>query len=114
MTAAFDYPGTFDADEADSVSNRVIARVAEVTETDPLELEPLYSTVDPDCLDAIFQTGGSTSGQDGGFIQFTMEGCRVVVSADGSVDVTPDAEESSGLGTGNATNASPETPSSPD
>ncbi|MFD1643615.1 HalOD1 output domain-containing protein [Halohasta litorea] len=83
----------FDTDEEDTVSKRVINRVADVTGTDPLELEPLYYCVDPDCLNSIFENNKSTPSQCGGHVQFSMAGCQVIVNADGSVDVSTQPEE---------------------
>lgn len=77
-----------DTNESMSVSERVIAAVAAATDTDPLELEPLYTRIDPDCLDSIFD--GESSGRDRnlGQITFPMAGRQVVVNADGTVDVS--------------------------
>jgi len=50
----------------------------------PLELEPLYSVVDPD---ALFRQSGESSAAV--TLHFTMEGCEVVVHNDGEVLVVP-------------------------
>ncbi|NHN42755.1 hypothetical protein G9C85_14105 [Halorubellus sp. JP-L1] len=80
-------PGPTVGDE-DPVSMRVVDRVADVTGTDPLDLEPLYDVVDPDHLDALFERNDGVGDQRGAEVRFVMEGCDVVVSADGSIDVT--------------------------
>lgn len=114
MTATFDSPGPFDGDEEDAVSERVINQVADVTGTDPLELEPLYHSVDPDCLDTLFETSESTAGQSGGHVQFSMAGCRVVVSADGSIDVSPQPAGPGAASPASATDTATNVPESPD
>lgn len=77
-----------DTTDSMPVSQRVVAAVADATDTDPLDLEPLYTRIDPDCLDEIFGDGASDGGRNLGRVSFPMAGCRVVVSADGTVDVT--------------------------
>jgi len=43
-------------------SMAVIATLADVTDTDPVELSPLHSTVDPEALDALVQVRNGTTG----------------------------------------------------
>lgn len=68
---------------AEPPSTTVVEAVATATETDPNELEPLYSAVDPDALDALFADTG-TPGSRAGHVEFTYCGFEVVVSRDGS------------------------------
>lgn len=70
----------------ESLSHAVVEAVADAEGTDPLELEPLYETVDPDALDALF------SGIDGepigeGEVSFTYHGYEVSVDSEGSVSL---------------------------
>ena len=70
-----------------STSQRVIEAVAETTGNDPTEVGPLYHVVDPDALDRLFApTRGS--GRTGGYVEFTFEGCEVVVRGTDEVEVT--------------------------
>lgn len=71
-----------------SPSQRVIEQVAEATNTDPVDLEPLYTRIDPDCLDSIFSDQSSRASRARGQVSFPMAGCHVVVKADGTVDVS--------------------------
>lgn len=80
------------------VSERVIEKVAAVTGSDPIELEPLYTRVDPDALDALFANGTGATVRAEGELTFPMAGCVVAVSADGSVDVEPQGEQHSATG----------------
>lgn len=75
----------------ETVSDRVIAAVAEATGVDPLELDPLYNVVDPDALNAIFSPANGRQGADAE-LRFTMEGCEVVVRDGGDVVVTPPSD----------------------
>ena len=73
--------------EDGSISEAVILAVSEATETDPIELEPLYDYVDPDALDRLFRTRGGLASRQGTVV-FTMDGCEVTVHADGTVVAT--------------------------
>lgn len=85
---------TFTADPAnddqrtDRLSSAVVEAVAEAERVDPVELTPLYTAVDPDALEALFQT--QYQGREGpvhGEIRFTYQGYEVRVTADGEVDL---------------------------
>lgn len=65
-----------------SVGMAVISTVAARSNTDPEELDSLYSVVDPDALEALFQPGTT------GTVSFRYHGYEVVVHSDGDLDVT--------------------------
>ena len=70
------------------ISETVVTAVAEAKGVDPLDLDPLYTVLDPDALNRVFHpTAGSppTSME----LRFSMAGCQVVVHGDGEVIVTP-------------------------
>ena len=67
-------------------SIRVVETVADALDADPTELGPLYEAVDPDALDALFE---SPERFTGGCVTFAFEGCTVTVDADGWVAVFP-------------------------
>lgn len=69
------------AQEDRTVSAAVVSAVAELTGSAPDSIDPLYTVVDPDALDALFEA-------DRGRVAFTYCGCDVDVSADGSVHVS--------------------------
>lgn len=81
-----------EADESEPVSQQVVAAVAETTEKDPLEIEPLYTRVDPDCLETIFSDDSRVTTREHGQISFPMAGCHVVVEANGTINVTEHGE----------------------
>lgn len=76
-------------------SSTVIAGVAEVTDTDPEHLSPLYEVIDPEGLDSLFDPNSHRSRESvNGRVAFRFEGCDVTVHADGRTVVTRAAEES--------------------
>lgn len=75
-----------------AVSQRVVAAVADARDVDPLELPPLYDTIDSDALDQLFARG---SEKGPGRVIFVMAGCEVMVHSDGEVDVTAPGERES-------------------
>lgn len=73
-------------DRGTDVSGRVIEEVADKLDTDPLELDPLYETIDPDALNQLFQTQEVANHVD--CVEFTLAGCHVAVYGTGTIDVT--------------------------
>lgn len=69
-----------------TITERVVGAVAAKRGTDPLELPPLYETIDPDTL------GTFVDALTDATATFRYAGTRVVVAADGGVDVTAAAE----------------------
>lgn len=74
-------------------STAVVSTVAAVTGTDPLALEPLYSAVDPDALDALVEhtvTGAATGDVH---VTFTLHDHEVTVHSYGSITAEPIHDE---------------------
>ena len=69
-----------------TASEAVVATVAERAGTDPVALPPLYDTIDPDALDAIFRDGRP------GRVSFGYAGYEVTVC--GRDQITVICEES--------------------
>lgn len=69
------------------VSQRVVEKVAEATNTAPTDLEPLFGRIDPDALDRLFSDGSDSTVRAQGKVTFPLSGCEVTVRADGSVAV---------------------------
>ena len=78
-----------------TVSEAVVSAVAELTGTDPLSLDPLYTAVDPDALNALFSDGSDTDRSNR--VEFTYSGCHVVVTPDGDVRVSKADQETVAL-----------------
>ncbi|MFC4247281.1 HalOD1 output domain-containing protein [Natribaculum luteum] len=70
-------------------SMAVIATLAEVMDTDPVELSPLHSTVDPEALDALVQVRNWTTGDT--HITFVHEGHEIRVHSYGVITIMPQA-----------------------
>ena len=79
----------FDQEETPA-SMAVIATLAEVMDADPIELDPLHSTVDPDALDAFVRVRTRTDGDI--HVTFTHEDHAITVYSYGVVSITPDHE----------------------
>lgn len=71
-----------------SISTAVVSAVAEATGAEPTELEPLYSVVDPDALEALFRPVGAPSVPSPRRVEFEYCGCEVTVTADRTVRVS--------------------------
>lgn len=80
---------TYELDPDESVTDGVIEAVSEVSNHDPTSLEPLYSVVDPDALDALFDPGYLGNPQ----VEFQYNGCRVRVISDRKIEVQPTDNE---------------------
>lgn len=84
-------PETQQLSPTGDVSTAVVVAVADVTDTHPTDLPPLYDVVDPDALDAIFRPSGDGQPGPGVHVTFTMAGCTVSIR-DGAITVTADSE----------------------
>jgi hypothetical protein len=71
------------------VGTAVVRAVAAARDTDPLDVSPLNDVVDPDALDALFQSKIDGSSRDGGTVQFALDGCDVTIESTGDVVVRP-------------------------
>ncbi|MFC6826559.1 HalOD1 output domain-containing protein [Halopelagius fulvigenes] len=92
-------PFTYDIPSEESPSSAVVAAVAAVAGYRPVAaertgeddavpvLDPLYTVVNPDALDAMFRDDGSPA--IAGRVRFTYHDCDVAVRSDGVVTVTP-------------------------
>ncbi|MCU4718173.1 HalOD1 output domain-containing protein [Halapricum hydrolyticum] len=78
--------------EKTPASMAVIAMLAEVMDADPVELDPLHSTVDPDALDALVRVRTGTDGDI--HVTFTHEDHAITVFSYGVVTITAGHESS--------------------
>lgn len=74
------------------VSTAVVEAIAAEADRDPTELPPLFDTIDPDALDAIFSTQPDGTPRRDGEVVFPYAGYRVCVSADRTVEVRSDPD----------------------
>lgn len=73
--------------EKTSASVAIVATLAEAMDADPVELTPLYASVDPDALEALVWSRDETGGET--HVTFTHEGHAIGVHSYGVVTVTP-------------------------
>ena len=76
--------------EKTPASMAVVATLADVMDTDPVELDPLQSTVDPDALDSLVRVRNGANGDI--HAAFTHEGHAITVHSDGVITITPEHE----------------------
>ena len=73
-------------EESVSASGQVAKSIADKEGTDPLDIPPLYESVDPDALDALFTPDSREPVL--GEVTFTHAGYEVTVAYDGEVVIT--------------------------
>ena len=81
-----EYRAFYDADQ-DSPNTAIVSAVAAASDTDPLNMDPLHTTVDTDALDSLLNPHRSASGDL--HVTFEYGGCEVIASSYGSLKVTP-------------------------
>lgn len=81
-----------ETDESRSIGERVVEVVADVTGTDPMDLEPIYNHVDATSLNRLFEKASPEAPRDQGHVAFPMAGCQIAVYADGTIVVDSDDE----------------------
>lgn len=75
-------------DHGEPISVRVVERVADHHDVDPLALEPrLHAVVDPDALDELFAGRDRGEGRSIGTVEFEYCNCTVTVDSKGRIDV---------------------------
>ncbi|WP_436908954.1 HalOD1 output domain-containing protein [Halosimplex marinum] len=87
------YRVSFDSD--DSVSMAVVSAVAVVSETEPMELPPLYSVCDPEELETVVQPAIHGPSNNDGHVRFTFNACTVTVHNYGIITVQPPEADNS-------------------
>ncbi|ODR79411.1 hypothetical protein BG842_06945 [Haladaptatus sp. W1] len=77
----------------ESISTVIAETIATHKGIDPADLEPLYKTIDPDALDALFAPQNDGTARTTGQITFTHAGYETTVKSDRTVTVEPIDEE---------------------
>ncbi len=72
-----------------SIVETVLRSVSAITNLDPTDLDSPTSAVDTDALNAIFRPLANGQPRESGYVSFPLNGCEVVVHADGEVEVHP-------------------------
>ena len=73
----------------ESVVLEVVAAVATVSNTPPLELPPLYDDIDPDAFDALVELTGPGAAMGNTLVALTYDGYEVLVHGDGVIFIRP-------------------------
>ncbi|MFA9418413.1 HalOD1 output domain-containing protein [Natrinema sp. HArc-T2] len=82
MSSTID-PVAYTENENGSVTQAIIAAIAEESGCDPIELEPLYEYIDPDALNTIFNSRSEAdTDHTETYLEFTYNAYRVAVTAD--------------------------------
>ncbi|WP_135854453.1 HalOD1 output domain-containing protein [Halorussus salinus] len=82
------YTTTYDPSE-ESPSEVTVNAVAAVEECDPSEMEPLQHSVDAEAVDDLFARTPGGRVRESGRVEFRLADHRVVVEADGDVEIHP-------------------------
>lgn len=85
------YSTQFDL-QSTSPAMALVSAVADVLETDPLDLDPLYEAVDTDALNDLLRP--NSFGENPVWVSFTFASCEVSMASDGRVEITPHEEDS--------------------
>ncbi|MFC7137810.1 HalOD1 output domain-containing protein [Halobaculum litoreum] len=73
--------GVFDP-AVDTPSSVAVCAVAAASMRDPLDIRPMYSTVDPGCLDSLLTHGGTTVSVN---TTFEFEGYELTIDSEGLI-----------------------------
>lgn len=76
-----------------TVTKTIITAIGEVTNTDPVELPPLGSAIDPNALNELFPRNAAGDPRIEGYVTFEFAGCVVLVDQDDRVVVLPRTDE---------------------
>lgn len=76
------YRGRFDPSET-APSTAAVEFLAAVRHTDPVEMDPLYHSVDTDALDSLFAADSGTDVT----VEFEVEGFLVTVRSGGRIEI---------------------------
>ncbi|NKE37981.1 hypothetical protein GWG54_19730 [Natronococcus sp. JC468] len=80
--SSIESPVQYTCSEDDRISHTIIAAVAEASNCDPSELDPLYEYIDPDALNSLFQFHSrNEANQNKVCLEFTYLVYRVTVTA---------------------------------
>jgi len=70
-----------------SLAIAIVEAVSTVSGTDPMELSPLYSAIDPDVVDSLFEGETPDAPPDDWRLAFEYESLRVRVDGDGLIAI---------------------------
>lgn len=85
------YRTTVDPDVSDNPSWAIVRAVASITETDPLELEPLGRRIVPEKLDGLFEPMEDQRRKQA-TVSFPYESHQITVTGAGEITISPGGE----------------------
>lgn len=69
----------YEIEPNESASTAVVRAVSAVVGREPSNLRPLASVLDPEALDALFESRSDGQSRTGGRLSFVYSGCRVSI-----------------------------------
>lgn len=93
----------FDPTASDQPSSAIIGALTTVTDSSPLEVTPLYETIDLDALERLLDHAATSTTPGSIAFEFTVDDWDVVVTGDGQIavyDGERDGEDDSESDTG--------------
>src|SRR6056297_2846851 len=86
------YHAHHDFESRDSLATSVVNLIETIEETEQKELSPLYDTIDPEALNALFRPQRH-SHRDDGSVWFVFEDYQVTIFADGDIELRLDQKD---------------------
>ena len=77
----------YDIDSSSNPADAVVGAIAAVTDTEPLELPPMYETIDPEALNLLFARRTDDPDAPEKVLSFSMNGWNVFVRDDGRIRI---------------------------
>ncbi|ELY70957.1 HalOD1 output domain-containing protein [Natrinema versiforme] len=71
----------------DSLTTTIVSTVAELSGSDPTDVERLYDRIDPESLEALFAPANSAANRNTGQVSFQLDAYTVTVHATGDIVV---------------------------
>lgn len=84
------YYGKYDVETSETLVTTVVRSVAAITGKPPVELDPLYTAIDPDALKQVLDNSRSDSTKQGSVsITFDFASCEITIYRDGTMRIEP-------------------------
>ncbi len=71
----------------DSLTSTIVSTVADLSETDPTDVERIYDRIDPESLETLFEPTGTTGSRNTGQVTFQLDAYTITVHATGDIVV---------------------------
>lgn len=78
-----DFEDDYDSTNSEGVSMEVVEQLAAAENTDPRDLPSLFPVIDLEALDTLIESGSSNV-----MICFSVDGYNIMVTGDGTVELT--------------------------